>query len=149
MPCDDVTEFVRLEIGSDDKLKSYRLLKKGCGIAIGDESLLLPQLAGYTIKELSAFQIDNIRHGNQTEIEQYTSRKHFSAIKAVLDTITGKEPGGVGAGCTIAEISYDGDNMIVEAEISIGIVTEKIKSCGRCDGRNERDGGCKKSAESS
>jgi hypothetical protein len=139
MPCNDVTELVRLEIGSDDKLKSYWLHKKGCGAAIGNESLLLPQLAGYTINELLVLQIDNICFGNQTEIEQYVSRKHFFAIKAVLETITGKEPGGVEAGCAIAEISYDGDNMIVEAEISVGLVTEMIKSCGQSDEKNGRE----------
>ena len=139
MPCDNTTELVRLEIGSDDKLKSYRLLKKGCGAAIGDESQLLPQLAGYTITELLAFQIDNIHYGNQTVIEQYISLKHFFALKAVLESITGKEPGGVGAVCAIAEISYDGDNMIIEAEISVGLITEMIKSCGRCDERCGRE----------
>jgi len=137
MPCDNVTELMRIVIGRDERLKSYRFLKKTCGGAVGTESLLLDQFKGRTADQLLALRADIFASGSgqTTDIEEFLNLKHFFAIKAVLEAFTGNGvEGGADSACTIAGISHDGDNTIIDAEIAVGIVTEMIKSCGHCGG---------------
>jgi hypothetical protein len=136
MPCNDVTEVLRLEIGRGDRLKNYSFQKKTCGGAVGAESLLLSRIEGRTVAEFLESHADTFIDFDEPagEVERYLELKHFFAVRAALEVVTGSAPGGVGSACTIAEIGFDGDTMIIEAEILVAIVAEKIKSCGHCGG---------------
>lgn len=136
MPCDNVTEIIRLVIDKDDRLVSYNLVKKSCGGILGQESMLIDMLKGKTSKDILAIDPATFRNSYQaqSDIEEFIAFKHFFAIKSALETLTGKKPGGADSPCAIAEISYSNGSLIAEAEIAVDIVTEKIRACGICAG---------------
>lgn len=136
MPCDNVTEIIRLVIDKDDKLISYRLVKKSCGGILGQESMLIDMLKGKTTKNIMAIDPAAFRssYPAQSDVEEFIAFKHLFAINSALETLTGKQPGGPHSPCVLAEISYDNGNLIAEAEIAVDIVTEQIRACGICAG---------------
>jgi hypothetical protein len=136
MPCDNVTELMRVVIDHDDRLKSYRLLKRTCGGAVGAESLLLERFQGRAVPELLALRADTFCSDNivESDVEEFLSLKHFFALKSVLEAFTGSQPAGRDSACTVSGISYDSDGATIDAEIAVGIVTEMIQSCGHCGG---------------
>ncbi len=132
MPCNDITEQIRIVLDRNDRLISYRLFKKTCGSAVGAESLLLDMLAGLSIDDI--LQLHRSRsHWPQAaegQIEEFLKLKHLFAIRAALVSFTGKNSAGIGDTCTIAGIDYDGDDTIIDAEINIGLIADQIEACG-------------------
>jgi hypothetical protein len=134
MPCDNVTETIQAVFNSSDRLISYRLWKQECGESVGDPSLLLPRLKGKTLASILSITPESIVDINPplSAMERFISLKHLFAIKSVLESLTGMRPGGPKAACAIAEINYDNGNLIVDADISVSLVTDQIKACGLC-----------------
>jgi hypothetical protein len=127
---------MRVVLDQDDRLKSYRLLKRTCGGAVGAESFLLEKLQGRAVPELLALHADTFCRENivSTDIEEFLSLKHFFALKAVLEAFSGYSPAGVDSACTLSGIRYDIDGATIDAEIAVAVVTELISSCGHCGG---------------
>lgn len=137
MPCNNITELMRVVFDSDDKLKSYRFHKKTCGGAVGAESLLEDRLRGYSMAELSALHVDTFCHelAPESDVEEFLNLKHFFALRSVIETLSGQaETNGPDAPCTIAEISYDTEGLVIDAEISVSLVAGMIKACNHCSG---------------
>lgn len=131
MPCNDITEQVRVVLDRKDCLKSYKLFKKTCGIAVGAESILSDKLVGLSIDDflrLDEFASYRLNVADD-QLEKFLNLKHLFAIRATLTSFTGKDSAGVNDTCTIVSVSYDGDDTIIDAEINIGLLTEKIEAC--------------------
>ena len=136
MPCDNVTEKIRLVIDKDDRLVSYKLVKKSCNGLLGQESMLIDLLKDKTTKQILAVDAAAFRnsYSAQSDVEEFIALKHFFAIKSALEAVIGNTPGGADSSCAIAQVNYDNGNLIVEADIAVDIVTEKIRACGICAG---------------
>jgi len=136
MPCSDVTEMVQVTIDADDRLKTYWLAKRSCGQGVGAGSLLLDQLAGRKVDDLLMTDAEAYLNEfpEEDELLEFLSLKHFFAIQTVLEVLTGKIAGGKNDPCAAAEIAYEDGDTIIDARISIDLVTEKIKGCGACKG---------------
>ena len=136
MPCDNVTELMRVVLDSDDRLLHYRLLKMTCGGAVGAESLLLDRLRGRAVPELLSLDAGTFcrESAPQTDIEEFLSLKHFFALKSVLKAFVGRQAAGSEAACALSGISFDRDRVTIDAEIAVGVVTDLIRSCGHCGG---------------
>ena len=68
----------------------------------------------------------------EDEIEVYLKQKHFHTIQSVLNTYVGNSPGGIGDLCTIAGIEYGSGHTVIEAEIKIELLTDRIEPCDHC-----------------
>lgn len=134
MPCSDVTEIIQVTLDANDRLKAYHFAKRTCGQSIGAASLLIDQLGGRTLEELLAYDAERFltEYPIADGIEEFLSLKHLFAIQSVLEVLTGKEPGGPDDPCSAAEISCDDGEFVIDAQINLDLVTEKIKSCGNC-----------------
>ncbi len=134
MPCDNISESIRIALDSDDRLKSYRLYKNSCGAELGDESILHGQLLGHTITEILNFDIDQFRRNiaRLNEIDRFLASKHFFAVRLALEALIGKQDGGPNVDCRINEINYDEEGLKFEADIELAAVTGKIRECGQC-----------------
>jgi hypothetical protein len=134
MPCNDVTEIIEVTLDGDDRLADYAYSKRTCGQGIGAGSLLIDQLLGRTVDDLIAADVEEVRAAFpiENELEEFLALKHFFAIQAVLEVLTGKEPGGKHDPCAAAEIAYETDHVTITGQIDVDIVTDKIKSCGGC-----------------
>ncbi len=136
MPCSDVTEMIHVEIDGEDCLKDYYFSKRTCGQGVGAGNLLIDQLRGWSVDRLIELDADTYIDMFPVEdpLEEFLGLKHFFAIQSVLEVLTGKEPGGKNDPCAAAEVSYGDGALIIEGQIAVDLVTEKIKSCGNCRG---------------
>lgn len=128
--------MMQVTLDADDCLKSYWLAKRSCGQGVGAGSLLLDQLAGRSVDAL--LEADAETYLNEFPVEdellEFLSLKHFFAIQTVLEVLTGKIAGGKDDPCAAAEIAFENGDMIIDARISVDLMTEKIKGCGACKG---------------
>ncbi|MDX2176472.1 MAG: hypothetical protein SF028_08370 [Candidatus Sumerlaeia bacterium] len=137
MPCGDVTETIRLRLDGGDRLLDYRLSKRTCGRAVGEASLLAGALAGRGAAAILAIDVEDFaaeQAFGEDEVAVFLALKHLFALQAALRAATGLEPAGLHDACTVAVVAAEGEETIVEADISIDVVTERIKSCGNCKG---------------
>jgi hypothetical protein len=136
MPCNDITELIRVVLDDSDRLLDYRFVKRTCGQGVGVDTLLLPVLAGQRVDEILAISPEQFLevHPCAEAIEEFLALKHLIAVQAALEVLTGRASGGPGELCAAAEISYENGACVLEARITVEAVTEKIRSCGGCRG---------------
>lgn len=136
MPCNDVTEIIQLTLDADDRLTSYALNKKTCGRGIGAAAMMLEAFAGKTADELLAWEAEDYCHAFPTDdpLLEFLQLKHLFAVQAAIGVLTGSHSGGPASSCPVAEIRYDGGEILIEAHIPVDLLTEKIRACGRCKG---------------
>ncbi len=136
MPCSSVVELIQLKMDANDRLAEYQFIKKTCGQGVGQNSLLIEVLKGLSVDELLEIDAHQFLHTLATddEILEFLQLKHLFAVQATLEVLTGAQPGGRGSACAVADIYYDGNQMMIDAEIDVDIITEQIKSCSGCKG---------------
>jgi len=136
MPCASVVELIQLKMDSEDRLQEYQFIKKTCGQGVGQNSLLLDVLKGLSVDELLEIDSHQFLHtlATEDEILEFLQLKHLFAVQATLEVLTGKQPGGRGSACAVADVDYDGNQMIIDAEIDVDVITEQIKACSGCKG---------------
>jgi hypothetical protein len=132
MPCDDIAELIRIEIDSKERLRNFELNKQSCGMAIGVELPSFNNLKGRSIADILEIEIDDFCRKIDDEIVRFLSLKHLLALKMTIGTFIGQDDGGPEARCRIMEINYDENGVVIEAEIKVGIVDDKIRLCDSC-----------------
>lgn len=140
MPCKNVTELLRLTIDERENIVDYDLAKETCGAAVGDEPFLLGFFKDRPYTDI--LDLDTERFCKIYPVDkrlQFICLKHFIALSALLRVYTGREAGGVADFCTIADIKSDNGAVTIEAQIAVDLVTEKIKSCGYCNGCGQQN----------
>jgi len=136
MPCASVVELIQLKMDGEDRLTEYQFIKKTCGQGVGQNSLIIDVLKGLSVDELLEIDPHQFSHTLETddEILEFLQLKHLFAVQATLEVLTGREPGGAGSACAVADVDYDGNQMIIDAEIDVDVITEQIKACAGCKG---------------
>lgn len=136
MPCDDVTELLQVVLDSGNRLLGYVLSKRSCGRAVGEKALLLEELAGLSDSEILALDAETFADpdGVLGDAEFVLRFKHLIALQGGLRVIGGEEPGGVADPVRVGQVTWDDGELILDAVISVDVITEQIESCGRCKG---------------
>lgn len=136
MPCSDITEVIEVVIDDEDRLKRYAFSKRTCGRGVGVASLLQEYLQGRSVDDILAIEPEPFldAHPTEDELEEFLGLKHLFAVQSALEVLTGREPGGPGDPCAAAEVAFEGGEVVIEAQIRVDVVTDKIKSCGNCKG---------------
>lgn len=134
MPCGDITERIRLTIDSDDRLVSYRFLKKTCGGSIGPETLHQEDIIGQPIDIIVGWEERSFQGmgmgGN--DIAEFLKGKHIYAIQSTIRAFLGLTPKDISSSCTIARVEYDRNGTFIEAEIKSKFAVDKVKACDHC-----------------
>lgn len=136
MPCDDVTEVMEVVLDAGDHLHDYRLIKRSCGRAVGEERLILEEMQGLHADQLLSMEADEFadRTPGLDEVELFLRLKHLFALQGSLRALMGLEPASATSPVRAARVAYEEEHVLFEAEIVVDIITEKIESCGRCKG---------------
>ncbi len=137
MPCSDVTELVHVTLDAENRLRRYTFSKRTCGQGVGPESLLIEQLGGRSLEELLAYEGGDFLcdYPIADEFEEFLSLKHLYAVKSALEVYSGREAGGPGEAFAVASIEFTEEGgVILEGQIAVDLVTDRIKSCGECRG---------------
>ena len=134
MPCKDVTELIRVVVDDSDRLTSYRFVKRTCGQGVGTDALLADALCGQTVDALLALEPEDFAASLDLPdgVEQFLSLKHLIAVQSALEVLTGAASGGPVDICAAAEITCEPGETVIEARISVDLMTERIASCGNC-----------------
>ena len=132
MPCHDVSETLRLKLEGQDRLVEYQLSKQTCGKAVGVEDLLIGELAGFSSAEILSLEPDGFVDPEQSVEVAFLRLKHLFALQAGIRVLTGQEAGGRLNPITVVQIEYENETMLLEADISVDMITDQIKSCGAC-----------------
>jgi hypothetical protein len=132
MPCAYTSELTRIELDSEDRLRDYRISKQSCGAAVGDGSLIVNDLLGRPISEILKIDIGAFCSNIHDDINRFLSLKHLLALQMTIEIFIGKEAGSHKDLCRIMDINYDEDGIVIEAEIEVNILAEKMRLCDHC-----------------
>ena len=142
MPCDDITEWVEVELNASDCLKHNSLNKRTCGAEIGNQSFLLKLFAGQSVNQILEKEpivlLEEVDIENETD--EFFALKHLFALQVTLSSFIGFTSSAPEASCAIAQVDYSDEQTHISAALSIVALTEKIKSCGACGscGKNKK-----------
>ena len=136
MPCNNLVEQIRLTLDDRDRLTGYRFIKQTCGQGVGARSLLTEFLLGLSVDELLHIDSDRLLAVCRPEedISRFLHLKHLFAIQSVLEVYTGRSNGASKSLCAVAEIGDDQGQVVIDADIDVGLVADKIKACDGCTG---------------
>jgi hypothetical protein len=136
MPCNNIVEQIRITLDDRKCFTSYRLIKQTCGQDVGGRSLLTKFLLGLSVDELLVINSDRLLAvcRPENDISRFLHLKHLFAIQAVLEVYTGCQIGAGNSPCAIVEIGNDRGEVVIDADIDVGLVTDRIKACGGCTG---------------
>jgi hypothetical protein len=134
MPCDDVSEFVEVELDDLERLVTYRIAKVSCGKAVGGESLLIDALAGFTASDLLSVGSDAFlaERAISNRVEEFLSLKHLFALQGALAAYVGEAPGDKDAPFAVSTIAFSEKGVIIRGQLAVDVVTDKIRACGGC-----------------
>lgn len=136
MPCNDITDSLKILISDDDRVVKYALRKKTCQGEVGRKSLISKWLKDKSISDITSCTIDEFADANPSKSTtwEYLYLKHFLAVQAGLSAFVGLQSGGVKDYITVASVEQTPNGTLLEADISVNGITEEIKACGRCEG---------------
>lgn len=136
MPCNDITDSLKILVSNDDRVINYALRKKTCQGEVGRKSLIKKWLKDKSILEITSCSIDEFVKANPTRNTtwEYLYIKHFLAVQAGLSVLVGLQSGGASDYIKIASVEQTHKGTLLEADISVNGITEEIKACGRCEG---------------
>jgi hypothetical protein len=136
VPCNSLVEQIRVTLDDRDRLTGYRFIKQTCGQDVGARSLLIEFLLGLNVDELLAIDSERFLAVCQPgdDVSRFLHLKHLFAIQVVLEVYTGHSNGASNAACAIAEIGDDQGQVVIDADIDVALVTDKIKACAGCSG---------------
>lgn len=136
MPCKDVTEIISLQLDSEERLISYSLTKGTCSGGVGEASLLGNLVIFRSSSELLNRPVEELLRdvSFKNDIEEFLHWKHLVALQSALAAMCGEESPSRRRVCELDEILYGPEGTTLSGRIRVDILTDEIKSCGRCVG---------------
>ena len=135
MPCDNITEIIKLKLDHNNHFVDYSLTKQSCDKVIGESSLINKLLKGRTVEQILEANPGSIMPGNVSVStdSHYLYIKHLQAIQSVLAIWLGQRDGQTGERCVIDAINHDEEGIELTAIIYLNLQTENIISCGHIE----------------
>ncbi len=133
MPCNDISELLRVAFDDSDRVARYSLEKRTCGAEVGKASLLLPLVCGLTAEEVCDLDASRV-HATfaPSPAEEFVYFKHLAALQVGLGVLLGRLPASPDGPCTPLGIVAEAGALQLEALVSVEALTDKIKACGNC-----------------
>ena len=134
MPCNDITDFLKLNLDHHDHLISYRLTKRTCGAEVGSASLIEELVKNKSTSDVIGMSPAMLLEAMpaQDDTEEFLLLKHLFSVQNGLNTLLGNTPTGPDDACVIDRVEYGPDGLEVAASLKLDIITKQIKSCGGC-----------------
>ena len=134
MPCNDITDLLKVRLDDDNLITGYQLSKRTCGAAVGGYELIGPWLVGQNAHEFIETPADDFLEKNppRDETHEFLLLKHFFSVKNGLEVLLGQESGKRTDKCAIDSVEYGPDGLEFMASIRLEIVSKQIKACESC-----------------
>jgi hypothetical protein len=134
MPCSDVTEVLTLTLDPQDRVVHYSLIKRTCGGAVGNPSLLRKWIENRSASDVLAATPDEILAAIPTHSTtwEFLTLKHLFAVQSGLQAMLGESSSMPGDLCVVDTIESAPNGIRMIAELKVDVLTEKISACGGC-----------------
>jgi len=134
MPCNDITDILKIVVDNDDHIVRYGMEKQSCGSAVGGQGRVRKWLYARNVDQVLAattgdFLIDFV---TDDPIEEYLYLKHFLAAKKSLEILLGRESGSKENYCTVDTVRHGPKGMEIVVLIKSDLMTDEIQACGNC-----------------
>ena len=133
MPCNDVSESLRITLDPTDRVTGYSLAKITCGGAVKGGELLDEWIIGQSVESILALKAETVTGpAILGRVKEYLRLKHLFTLQEALALYVGQSSGGTDRAVVITRVECDEASTELRAEILLPILTEKIKACGLC-----------------
>jgi len=135
MPCEDLSEYVEVELDELERLVGYRLSKISCGKDVEAESLLLESFVGASITDLLSVTSERFLAELQVSnrVEEFLSLKHLFALQGALAAYVGDAAAGPDASFAVSTIAFTEEGVVIRGELAVDVVTDKVRAYGACN----------------
>ncbi len=134
MPCGDISETIRLELDGNDKLLDYTFSKRACGGNIGQKSMLLDQLKGFSARQIIDLEqsklLDMLNPENSTE--GFLAIKHLTIMQTCFLMLYGEMSNKTRNPVRIYSINHTPNGIELEADVKLNLDVKKIDPCNNC-----------------
>lgn len=139
MPCNDITDKLKILLDHNDRVIKYALRKKTCGGEVGRKALIGKWLKNRPAEDVLDSSVEKIlkAHPTKSDIQEYLIIKHFLAVQSGLAIMLGKRSGGLKDYCTVDSIEHGPEGILLNAEIDVEGMTDEIRACGNCCGTKD------------
>lgn len=134
MPCNDVTEVLKITLDTQDRVSFYSLTKRTCGGTVGNPSLLRPWIENRTTQEILAASVNEVLSTLPplSDTWEFLAQKHLLAVQCGLATMLGRLPGLPADLCAVESVSSGPKGIKMTAHLKVDMLTEAIPACGGC-----------------
>lgn len=134
MPCNDITEILKIKLDGDNRIVSYSLTKNTCGGGVGIGSAIEGWLKNRPAEEVLESSLNSFLEAHPIDSDQpeFFMRKNFEAVHNGLAVMLGYRSGTADDSCAVDTISYGPDGTELIARIRVSLETRNINSCGSC-----------------
>ena len=136
MPCHDITDTLKIRLDDQDRIIRYSLIKRSCGGAVGQKSLIIKWLQNRSAEEVLGLTAEAIlnAHPTRSHTWEYLLIKHFLAVQSGLAILLGRQSGSSSDSCTAEAIEYGPEGTTLTAHVRVDAMTDQIKACQSCCG---------------
>ncbi|MCB9555885.1 MAG: hypothetical protein H6707_07265 [Deltaproteobacteria bacterium] len=133
MPCDDITEYLTVNLDQADRLTDFSLQKNTCGATVGHQQLM-PYVLGKSVDELLSASAEALIADleDKRRIEHFVLHKQLFAVQAALEVYTGAEAGGIDELFAVERIAYHDEGVRITGLVSVAVVAAKVEACKSC-----------------
>jgi hypothetical protein len=134
MPCNDVTEILRLQLDHQDRVTGYSLTKRTCGGIMGKESLLMKWCGSLPATQVRDTTVDQFVAKFPTEdaVIEFVRLKHLLALQKGIAVLVGETSARPDDSIVLESVEYSAEGVELVAHIKVDMVTDEIRACGRC-----------------
>lgn len=134
MPCNDVSENLKLILDHDDRVIFYALSKDTCSGAIGKPSLLKKWIKNKTASEVLTATSDDIHafYPTRSETWQFLYAKHLFVVQQAVRALLGETSSRPTDYCAIHSVIYTEQGVEMYARMNMDLMTDEIVACGNC-----------------
>ena len=131
MPCNDLTEKIKISLDNNNRVVNYSLTKRSCQFAVWDESLIIEWVKNRSLDEILKTSLESFLEVNpiNSDTEKSMLIKHFESIQHVLEIVAGKSEGTTADICVIESINCEPEGMKITAFINLRLKTKNVISC--------------------
>ncbi|MEE8409448.1 MAG: hypothetical protein V3T05_07580 [Myxococcota bacterium] len=133
MPCNDISEYLKLTLDGSDCIESFSLQKNTCGAPVGNV-LLINHVAGSSAEEvMSKSTADLVPEFYQVKrLDQFLLTKQHVALREALAVYVGMNPGGTDQVFAVEKIEHGAEQTVISGLLKVHVLAEKVEACGNC-----------------
>lgn len=134
MPCNDITEIVKLTLDSSDRITDYSLHKEMCGGSVAGRGLIRDLVKQVSVDNVLALSPAEAIDGyERDETLTYLRLKHLFTIQSLLREYTGVARPQDSNLIEMLSVEQSEAGIALVARVALDALTDRIRACGLCN----------------